>query len=91
MENSKNFLQEKKEVLPFNLGDTQDLKPCCHETVRTLIEKNPLMMCQKCENLIKSFLDDSLYKRYLTFCRSRNRSTQESSFKHYKLVIFRNH
>ena len=65
------------------------MKSCCLQTVSELVDNNSLMMCQTCESLIKSFEDDLALKKYITFCRSRNRVTHETDFKHYKLVLYR--
>jgi len=89
METSNEILQEKSEVLNFNPADTYKMKSCCLATVRELVDNNSLMMCQGCESLIKSFTDEASYHKYLLFCRSRNRLTNETVHKHYKLVIFR--
>lgn len=67
------------------------IKSCCLETIKELIENNPMMVCQRCENLIKCFIEDSSYDKYVRFCQSRKRKIKEASYKNYKIVIFRKH
>lgn len=67
------------------------ISPCCQETINALVLDNPMMVCQKCRNLIKSFTDETAFRNYATFCQSRGRKIQAGKLGPYLIIAFKNY
>ena len=67
------------------------ISPCCQETINDLVRENPMMVCQKCRNLIKCFIDEKSFRNYIKFCQSRGRKLQAAKLGHYLIITFKNY
>lgn len=65
------------------------LKKCCRDTIDLLAVHNPMILCQKCQRLIKCFLNKNSFKNYIVFCKSRNRNVLVDFYDPYHVVIFK--
>lgn len=50
------------------------IKDCCRETMDLLSKNNPMMVCQKCKQMIKVFRSEAPFINFVRFCQSRNRT-----------------
>jgi hypothetical protein len=64
------------------------LLACCVETINKHAEINPILSCQECKFLIKCFTEESQYRNYVKFCRSRGRKVMSAKYDRYWVVVF---
>ena len=86
---------KENQFLPLSKAEemqqSEEINACCFETIKELAENNPMMACQKCENIIKRFEEQSAFEHYAKFCHSRRRKIQKASYKNYKIILFKKH
>lgn len=70
---------------------TESVKPCCVVTINVHARFNPMMVCSDCKHIIKCFTDESAYKKYLIFCKSRKRPVATGRVNEYHTVIFKSY
>ena len=75
----------------LNCVPSDDLQPCCRETIEAHALYNPMILCQTCKRLIKCFKDSSEYRNYTKFCNSRGRSFETAKYDMYDVVLFNNY
>ncbi len=63
--------------------------PCCAETISLHAVNNPMMVCSECKQLIKCFKEESAFRNYAKFCRSRGRKIVTDFYENYHVIIFR--
>lgn len=68
-----------------------DIPSCCVATIKRHVQFNPMMVCAECKNIIKCFLDDKAYDKYLTFCQSRRRPILKGKVQDYWTIAFRSY
>ncbi len=76
----------------FFLKDKEHgISSCCFKTVDQHVEHNSMMVCQICNFIIKCFTNESEYRRYVLFCKSRQRKIQFTRRNNYYIVVFRSY
>jgi hypothetical protein len=86
------YKKQEKKIIEYNIyKNLQQINICCLQTIELHIRKNAMISCSTCKGIIKSFMDESTYLKYLQFCQSRKRKTVTSKIKEYWIVIFKNY
>jgi hypothetical protein len=73
------------------VAETCAVSRCCVETIGHHVRHNPMMVCAECKQIIKCFSEESPYRNFLTFCRSRRRPVTVGKVAGYHTVVFRSY
>ncbi len=66
-------------------------KACCLDTLDRLFANNSMMFCPSCKCKIKTFADESAFKNYVTFCKSRRRKIATGVYRDKNTVTFKSY
>ena len=89
MQQDLNISKQHDAALSAAGTDTSDqIKPCCKETIEEHITHNKMMVCGQCKMLIKCYENKGPFENYLKFCNSRKRTTYTGFYANHHTVVF---
>ena len=72
-------------------NSSPQLGGCCKKTIELHSDHNQMIVCDKCNELIKLFAEEVPYRNYIKYCKSKGRETTTGKhLKFYVVIVKRN-
>ncbi len=77
------------EPVQINGGEkSENLLDCCIVTIEAHGEHNPMMVCDKCKQIVKTFSSEKAFEHYVKFCEGRGRCFKTGKCGSYDVITF---
>ena len=63
------------------------INDCCKNTIELHSAHNQMIVCDKCNELIKLFANEVAYRNYIKYCKSKGRETITGKHFDFNVVI----